>query len=296
MPSTAQELLELLELEEIESGLYRGQNPVTKRQRAFGGQVLAQALVAAYRTVPDELTAHSLHAYFLRPGRTDRPMIYDVEVMRDGRSFATRRVVARQDTAMIFALTASFQVAEPGLAHQDAFPDVPPPEDCPRMSEVLAAQTGQSASFWESEWGALDFRWIGSATPDGPTPGSVVSLDAADHSSVARAWVRVEDRLPDDPRLHQAALAYASDLTLLAVSMVPHGRPLDSVQAASLDHAMWFHRPVAADRWWLYDQTSPSASNARGFAIGRIFAEGQLGASVAQEGLIRVIDKPLATQ
>ncbi|OYO22025.1 acyl-CoA thioesterase II [Enemella dayhoffiae] len=283
MPTSVPELLELLQLEEIESGLYRGQNPVTRRQRAFGGQVLAQALMAAYRTVPDDRLAHSLHAYFLRSGRTDRPMIYDVEAMRDGRSFSSRRVLARQDGQVIFALTASLQVHEDGLTHHDPAPTVPPPEDCPRMSQVMAERYGAPAEFWEAEWGVLDVRFITSGTPgDG-------EADAA-HSASARVWVRVNGDLPEDPGLHQAALAYASDLTLLSASTVPHQVQLDgaNMQSASLDHAMWFHRPIRADRWWLHDEISPSASNARGFALGRIFSEGRLGATTAQEGLVRV--------
>ncbi|WP_114560065.1 acyl-CoA thioesterase [Desertihabitans aurantiacus] len=290
MPSSVQELVALLELEEIEQTLWRGSQPATLLQRAFGGQVLAQALVAAHRTLPGDVavSVHSLHAYFLRPGRTDAPIIYDVEVLRDGRSFSTRRVLARQGGAVIFTVSASFHVPEPGLEHQDPVPDdVPPPERCPLLSEAMENLSGRRASMWQAEWGALEVRYAGDSRP-----GGVLSPER--HPARARVWIRVAGELADDPVLHQAALAYASDLTLLAVSVVPHpvlfGGP--GLQAASLDHSLWFHRPFRADRWLLYDQVSPSARSSLGLSTGRLFQDGALVATVAQEGLIRVVDPP----
>ncbi len=287
MPASVEELVSLLELEEIEATLYRGSQPATVLQRAFGGQVLAQALTAAQHTLTGDMAVHSLHAYFLRPGRTDAPIIYDVELLREGRSFATRRVLARQGGQVIFTVSASFHVAEDGLEHQDPAPaDVPAPEDCPRLSEAMEAMSGRSARGWENEWGALEVRYAGDSRAGGV-------LDGRDHPARARVWLRVAGALGDDPRLHQAALAYASDLTLLAVSVVPHpvlfGGP--GLQAASIDHSMWFHRPFRADGWLLYDQVSPSARSSLGLSTGRLFQDGRLVATVAQEGLIRVLDR-----
>ncbi|MVA75693.1 acyl-CoA thioesterase II [Auraticoccus sp. F435] len=286
MPASVEELVQLLELEQIELTLYRGSQPATHLQRAFGGQVLAQALTAAQHTLTSDMSVHSLHAYFLKPGRTDAPIIYDVELLREGRSFATRRVLARQGGAVIFTVSVSFHTAEDGLEHQDPEPaDVPAPLDCPRLSEAMEALSGRRADTWEAEWGALDVRYAGDSRP-----GGVLSAD--DHPARARVWMKVAGELGDDPRRHQAALAYASDLTLLAVSVVPHpvlfGGP--GLQAASIDHSMWFHRPFRADRWLLYDQVSPSARSSLGLSTGRLFQDGQLVATVAQEGLIRVVD------
>lgn len=287
MPATIDGLINLLDLEHIELGLFRGQNPETTLQRAYGGQVLAQALMAASRTIElpeagDRRMAHSLHAYFIRPGRTDVPIMYDVEQTRDGGSFSTRRVVARQGGKNIFAMSASFQDHEDGFEHQDPEPGVPAPEDCPPMSEVLSNRSGRPPEIWAAEWGSLDVRYVDDTSAGAP---------GDEHPARQRVWVRANGELPDlldDPVLHQAVLAYASDLTLLSVSTVPHGVAFHTeVQAASLDHAMWFHRPVRADQWWLYDQHSPSASNGRGLSMGRIFAGGELAASCAQEGLIR---------
>lgn len=290
MPQHIEELTRLLDLEEIEVGLYRGQQPVTQLQRAFGGQVLAQALTAATRVTPTDRLVHSLHAYFLLPGRTDSPIIYDVENIRDGGSFSSRRVVARQHGKIIFYLTASFHVDEPGFEHRDIGPaDVPGPDDCPRLSEVLASASGRPAGVWEREWGVLDVRYAGDSRPGG-------NLHDPLRPALARVWVKVLGELPADQALQRAVLAYASDLTLLAVTTVPHDVFIGSpqVQAASIDHAMWFHRPVRADRWMLYDQTSPAASGSLGLATGRLFATSAAGpeervlvASVAQEGLIR---------
>lgn len=282
MPQSVSELIDLLDLEEIEVGLFRARQPTTQLQRVFGGQVLAQALTAAARTVEPERAVHSLHGYFLVPGRTDIPIVYDVETVRDGGSFSSRRVVARQAGRVIFYLSSSFHVLEPGFDHLDPVPDgVPGPEECPRLSDVLSAASGRPAAAWENEWGVLDVRYVGDSRPGG-------TLADPKHPARARVWVKVAGELPEDPRVHQAALAYASDLTLLSASTVPHGVMLGvNVQAASIDHAMWFHRPFRADDWLLYDQISPSASNALGLSTARLFQAGTLVSDVAQEGLIR---------
>ena len=282
MPQSVTELIDLLDLEEIEVGLFRAQQPDTRLQRVFGGQVLAQALIAAARTVAVTRVLHSAHAYFLRPGRTDLPIVYDVEAVRDGGSFSSRRAVARQGGQVIFYLSASFHEVEDGFEHMDPMPsDVPPPEDCPTLGEVLAKASGRPASRWESEWGALEVRYVGDSRPGG-------SLVDPAHPARARVWVRTSGTLPDDRRLHHAALAYLSDLTLLSASTVPHGVLIGiSVQAASIDHAMWFNRPFRADEWLLYDQISPSAASALGLSTGRLYQDGVLVSNVAQEGLIR---------
>ena len=216
MPSSVQELVELLDLEAIEDNLFRGTQPDTSLQRVFGGQVAAHALVAASRTVPEEYGVHSLHSYFLRPGDVKVPIVYDVDPLRDGRSFVTRRVVARQHGRPIYFQTASYQKHEEGFEHQDAMPDVSPPEECPTLSELFGRQSQMQSDRWEREWAVLDVRWAGDSRPDG-------ELDASVHPAQARLWIRVNGDLPDDRILHGAAFAYASDLTLLGASLVPHG-------------------------------------------------------------------------
>jgi len=279
MPSSVDELIDLLDLEAIEDNLFRGRQPDTSMQRVFGGQVLAQSLVAALRTVPDPFTCHSLHSYFLRPGDTKVPIIYDVEEIRDGRSFCTRRVAARQHGRPIFYLTANFQIPEQGLEHQDRMPQVPSPEEC-------VPAVGRDSSYsdtWLREWAALDVRPVADSREGG-------SLDPTDRPARSQWWIRVSGALPDDPVTQLAAFTYASDMTLLPAALVPHNLYIGSpgMQAASLDHSIWFHRRFRADQWWLYDQVSPSASGGRGLAIARVFSQdGQLVASVAQEGLIR---------
>jgi acyl-CoA thioesterase-2 len=287
VPQSVTELLDHLDLEEIEIGLFRARQPDTQLQRVFGGQVLAQAIMAAARTVSVTRVLHSLHAYFLLAGQTDIPMVYDVEAVRDGGSFSSRRVVARQGGRVIFYLSSSFHEIEQGYQHIDPVPeDVPPPEQCPKLGEVLFKASGRPISFWEREWGALDVRYVGDSRPGGV-------LANARHPARARVWVRADGVLPDDRRLHQAALAYASDLTLLSASTVPHGVLIGfNVQAISIDHAMWFHRPFRADDWLLHDQVSPSASDGLGLATGRLFQSGVLVANVAQEGLIRPVRQP----
>jgi len=283
VPSSAEELLDLLDLETIDVNLFRGTQPDTILQRVFGGQVAAQALVAAARTVTEPLAVHSLHSYFLRPGDTAVPIVYDAERIRDGRSFCTRRVVARQHGRPIYYMTASFQIPEPGFEHQDAMPVVPSPDASLDMADLMRRGSPGDAEGWVREWSALEMSWIGDSRPGGELPADV-------RPAQSRLWIRISGKLDDDPLTHKAAFTYASDMTLLASALVPHGVMIHDpqMQSASLDHTIWFHRPFRADDWLLYDQVSPSASGARGLAIGRVFGEdGTLVATVAQEGLIR---------
>jgi acyl-CoA thioesterase-2 len=275
------DLVDLLDLERIEVNLFRGQSPTdVKQQRVFGGQVAGQALVAAARTVEQEDGAvHSLHAYFLRPGDPTVPIIYDVDRIRDGRSFTTRRVVAVQHGRAIFNLQASFHRAEPGLEHELPMPEgVPRPEDLPTFEERWADQA-EALGEWYTRPRPIDTRpdWL-PADKKGPLPPR------------QNVWMRAAGRLPDDPILHTCVLTYASDMTLLDTTLLPHGGAYqeDQLMMASLDHAMWFHRPFRADEWLLYSQDTPSASGARGIARGLVYrADGALIASVVQEGLIR---------
>jgi len=289
VPSSLTELVSLLDLERMEEDVYRGAQPPTSTlQRVFGGQVAAQSLMAACCTVTPERLPHSLHSYFLRGGDTAVPIVYDVERIRDGGSFSTRRVSARQHGQVIYYLTASFQKREPGYEHQDVMPNVPSAQDCPDLPELLGRLSTRAAEDWQREWSALSVRYVGDTAPGG-------GMDASEHPAQARLWFRAAGDIGnDDQVLHRCVLTYASDLTLLGSSLTPHPAMLGSanLQAASLDHAVWFHRPVRADQWLLYDQISPSASGARGFAAARIFtADGTLVASVAQEGLIRPVGR-----
>lgn len=288
MTGVLDELVDLLDLEEIEKNHYRGRSPDDAWQRVYGGQVLGQALVAASRTVEDPTRhAHSLHAYFLRPGDPAVPLLYVVDRIRDGRSFTTRRVVAIQHGRPIFNMSISFQVREDGLSHQFDMPtDVPAPEDL-ESERVIRRRHAQAAG--------LDQDLIDRFARDRPI--EMRPIDPQNEFAPEkrpphqRAWMRAVGPLADDERLHQCALAYLSDWSLLDTCTWPHGVSFmqENFQTASLDHAMWFHRPFRADEWMLYVQDSPSASGARGFNRGLIYArDGSLIASVAQEGLIRV--------
>jgi acyl-CoA thioesterase-2 len=278
--SPASNLADLLALEDLDVDLFRGRQADTSRPRVYGGQVAAQAMLAAVRTVDSEYVAHSLHSYFLLPGDTAVPIIYDVERIRDGRSFATRRVVARQHGRPIYYLTASFQRPEEGFEHQDVMPDVPPPGQGLDLVELMRAAGNKETDALAKEWGALDARHLG-------TSRRGLAEDPA-HPARARMWIRINKRLSDDPVEHLAAFTYASDMSLLGATLSAHDVNPSTVQMASLDHTIWFHRPFRADEWWLYDQASPSASNSRGLALARVFTQdGLLVATVAQEGLIR---------
>jgi acyl-CoA thioesterase-2 len=283
MPSAIETLLSILDLEPLEHNLFRGMSPQVGWQRVFGGQVIGQALVAAARTVEGR-DAHSLHAYFMRPGDPSVPIIYEVDRIRDGKSFTTRRVVAIQHGEAIFSMSASFQIPETGLDHQVAMPKVPPPEDLPSEAELKAVFLKDAPEsvrrYWERER-PLELRPVDHR--------HYVSRERLDPAQ--QVWVRATGKLPDDPDIHRCVLAYASDMTLLDTALFAHGRAIfdRDLQAASLDHALWFHRPFRADEWLLYAEDSPSASGARGFTRGSLFSrDGRLIASVAQEGLIRL--------
>ena len=273
-------LVKLLDLEPIEVNIFRGVSPDEKRQRVFGGQVAGQALVAAARTVDPQRFVHSLHAYFLRPGDPLVPILYEVDRIRDGRSFTTRRVVAIQHGKAIFNLQASFHDAEPGLDHQLAMPtDVPDPETIADFRTRMEPYKDRLGDAWARPR-PIDLRHIDHDP-----------FDRGDHrSETQRVWLRADGELPEDPVLHACIVTYASDLTLLDTTVRPFGLAWDSpdVQMASLDHAMWFHRPFRADDWLLYDQHAISTSSARGLAGGAIFTrDGKLAVTVVQEGLIR---------
>jgi acyl-CoA thioesterase-2 len=283
MTSALQEVLDILDLEPLEVNLFRGRSPQARGQRVYGGQVIGQALVAASRTVNAGRTVHSLHGYFLRPGDPAVPIIYEVDRIRDGGSFTTRRVVAIQHGEAIFSMSVSFQVEEPGLDHQAVMPDVPMPETLPSEADLKALFLDSAPAvvrrYWERERPLesrpVDLRHYVSREPLDP---------------VQQVWVTSAHKLPDDPEIHRCVLAYASDMTILDTAMVRHGRSIfeHDIMAASLDHALWFHRPFRADSWLLYRQESPFAGGGRGFARGEIFTrDGVLVASVAQEGLIR---------
>ena len=269
-------LLSILDLEPLEENLFRGRSPQQGWQRVFGGQVLGQALVAAVRTVPAERIAHSLHAYFLLPGDPLLPIVYNVERVRDGGSFTTRRVTGIQHGRAMFVMSASFHIAEPGLDHQDAMPQVPPPEELPNEQQLQAKMIAQlpenMKSYWERER-PIELR-----------PLDVSRYFAREKRAPEQmVWMRASGRLPDAFPLHQCVLAYASDFTLLDTALIAHGKLMfdKDMQLASLDHALWLHRPFRADDWLLYVQDSPSSHGARGFCRGRIFTrEGLLVASV----------------
>ncbi|MEU3886223.1 acyl-CoA thioesterase II [Streptomyces sp. NPDC029041] len=286
MSNALQSLLDLLDLEQIEEDIFRGRSRSAVVPRVFGGQVAAQALVAAGRTVPEDRPAHSLHAYFLRPGDPGAPIVYTVDRIRDGRSFTTRRVVAVQHGKPIFHLSASFQTYEDGLDHQEPMPASPDPESLPtgaeRLREYRHLDPGVVEKFLEAR-AAVDLRYV-----DEPPYGRF-GEPREPHSQV---WFRTNGKLADDPLLHVVLATYVSDMTLLDSVLLAHGRggwAVGDVVGASLDHAMWFHRPFRADEWLLYDQESPSAYGGRGLGQARIYTQdGRLAITVIQEGVVRV--------
>ncbi len=273
-------LVRLLDLEPIEVNIFRGVQPDDERQRVFGGQVASQALMAAGRTV-DHGRVHSLHAYFLRPGDPAIPILYEVDRIRDGKSFTTRRVVAIQHGQAIFNLAASFHDDETGLEHQFPMPDVPAPEDLPTLPERLAPWR-EDLGDWFDRPHPIDQRHIGELPWRHAEPGDPYQ----------RLWIRADGTLPGDPLLHACVATYASDMSLFDTILQPHSVRWDdpNLMGASLDHCMWFHRPFRADEWLLYDTDSPVAASARGLARGFLFDRaGRLVVSVVQEGLARVI-------
>lgn len=288
MSKAVETLLNILDLERIEQNLYRGKSPDVGWQRVFGGQVIGQALVAAQRTVkvPDgepERIVHSLHGYFMRPGDPSVPIVYEVDRIRDGRSFTTRRVVAIQHGKAIFSMSASFQIVEDGLEHFVEMPRVPSPEDLPSEKQLAEQYIDHAPEgvrkYWQRER-PIELRPI--------NMDHYISNKKLNPEQ--NIWFRATGDLPNDTAVQQAVLAYASDMTLLDTSLFAHGRAVfdANLQVASLDHAMWFHRPMNMEEWHLYSQDSPNTSGARGFTRGSIYSrDGNLVASVAQEGLIR---------
>ncbi|RKR87110.1 acyl-CoA thioesterase-2 [Micromonospora pisi] len=276
------QLLEVLDLTQTDEMTFRGMSPPVGPQRVYGGQVAGQALVAAGRTVDPTRVVHSLHGYFVRPGDPVEPIDYQVERIRDGRSFSVRRSVARQHGKTIFFMSASFQRTEEGLDHQAPVPpDVPGPDEVPTMAGRLARYP-ERLGIWSLIPRPIDVRYVGE--PGWVRPGDRPA------DPYQRVWMRIDGKLPDDPLLHACALTYASDLTLLDSVLSVHGEVWGpgGVVGASLDHALWFHRPFRADEWFLYDCWSPSASGARGLATGRMFTvDGRQIASSVQEGLLR---------
>jgi acyl-CoA thioesterase-2 len=281
MGTALDDLVGLLDLEPLEVNLFRGVSPDEERQRVFGGQVAGQALVAAGRTVAPDRLVHSIHAYFLRPGDTRVPIVYEVDRIRDGRSFTTRRVVAIQHGKAIFNLQASFQAEEEGYEHQSDMPEAPDPETLPTWLE-WAGKCDRMDPAWVEQPRPIDLRFVGEPPWFRTEPGP----------SRQQVWIRADGRLPDDPLLHACVVTYASDYTLLDSALAPSGLNFwdGRIMVASLDHAMWFHRPFRADEWLLFTQSSSSASGARGLAYGAIFRrDGALAVSAVQEGLMRPV-------
>ncbi len=286
MKKALQDVLDLLDLEPIEINMFRGISPAEGWQRVYGGQVIGQALVAASRTVEDEnRIAHSLHGYFLRPGDTSIPIVYSVDRIRDGKSFNTRRVVAIQKGRPIFSMSVSFQVMEEGLHHQIPMPEAAAPKDCPSQEDLRKNYINDIPKEYRDNFlnreDPIEMRFQDGMNDFKPDP-------MPPHQ---RVWIRAVDKMPDDVRLHQCVLAYASDMTLMDNAIRPHGIGWteENFQTASLDHAMWFHQPFRADEWLLYYQDSPYSGGARGFNRGSFFTqEGQLIASASQEGLMRL--------
>ncbi len=287
MSSSQQVLLDHLSLEQIETNLFRGTSEPTSFPRVFGGLVIGQALIAALRTV-EERPCHSLHGYFLRPGDPSIPIVYEVDRIRDGRSFTTRRVVAIQRGEAIFNMSASFQVTEDGLSHQSTMPIVPDPDELPNEEEVARARAREFK-------GEVPDYMKEMLNRDRPVELKRVEpfdfMNPVKSEAVANVWIRAREPLPDDMAMHQCLLAYASDMGILGTCLLPHGKSfMTGMMTASLDHAMWFHRDFRFDEWILFCQDSPAAGGARGFNRGTMYSrEGKLIASVAQEGLIRDI-------
>ena len=285
------DLLALLELERLEINIYRGGSRDLGTGRVFGGQVFAQALVAARRTVEDGREAHSVHGYFLREGDFKAPIVYFVDRPRDGRSFTSRRVTAIQHGEAIFHLSASFHLQEAGLDHQVTMPDVPAPESLPPDLEVIRARSEQIPEHLRAvltQDRPIDLRTITPADPFAP------AVARPPEEARRQVWFRVIERMPDATIMHQAVLAYASDYGFLPTALLPHGIAFRDprLMIASLDHTVWMHRPFRADEWLLYVSDSPSAAGARGFVRGQVFTRaGSLVASVAQEGLIRLRER-----
>lgn len=283
LPQSVAHLLGLLELEQLETNCFRGASMANGWGRVYGGQVLAQALLAASRTVPAERPAHSMHAYFLLGGDPAKPIDYEVEHLRDGGSFATRRVTAIQSGKTIFATIASFHKNEPGFEHHTAMPEVPPPDDLPDQAEVLSRPGSRAPKTMQAYY-----------AKDRPFELKLVETEryfgTQNLAPRQNFWLRVRAKLPDTPALHQAILAYASDFAMLDTSLIAHGKMMfdPGMQLASLDHALWLHQPFRTDDWLLYALESPATGHARGFARGAFFTrDGRLVASVAQEGLVR---------
>lgn len=281
-----EQLREVLELEKIEENLFRGKNYMAPWGRVFGGQVVAQALYAALQTVDAERHLHSMHSYFLLVGDINQPIVYNVDRLRDGGSFTTRRVTAIQKGRPIFTMSCSFNVNSAGFAHDVPMPDVPDPESLPSDIELGATVKDLPKAFK---------RFINIARPiECRLPGGIDQLLCKNSAPQQSIWIRAKGVLPDDPRLHQVALAYASDYNLLATALIPHRAAVDFSRLfiASLDHSLWFHRPLRLDDWLLYVMDSPHASNERGFSRGSIYnREGKMVASAAQEGLLRMVDE-----
>jgi acyl-CoA thioesterase-2 len=284
MSKSLDAVVELLDLEQIETDIFRGRSPVgERRQRIFGGQVAGQALVAAGRTAPPDRPVHSLHAYFIRPGDPSVPLVYLVERVRDGRSFTTRRVTVVQHGKTIFTLSASFQVPEPsGFEHFAAMPPAPAPDEVEPTSVRLRRLFGPAAEDYTRD-SPIEMRHVGPLSVE-------VERDPSLASPENLVWLKADGELPDDPLLHVCLMTYASDMTLLDTVLQTHGVSWTEglIAGASLDHAMWFHRPFRADQWLLYAQDSPSATGGRGLARGEVYTEsGELVVSVVQEGLLR---------
>jgi acyl-CoA thioesterase II len=282
MSDAVPQLLTILDLERIEENIFRGRSPQVGWQRVFGGLVVAQALVASARTVEGR-APHSLHGYFLLAGDPAVPIVYEVDRIRDGKSFTTRRCNAIQHGRAIFSLSASFQVEELGFEHAVSMPKVPPPDSLPSAAEMLqrfGAAMPETIRSWLAKERAIELR-----------PVNLPRYVSQDKGVLEQnVWLRATERLPDDPAVHRAVLTYLSDMTLLDAALGAHGFSVfdTGLQVASLDHALWFHRPFRADEWLLYAQDSPNSCGARGFARGLIFShDGRLIASVVQEGLMR---------